>query len=72
MNFAFTRRNASGRPVEHDRFRVERLTHGKTGTEVDVSHLIDLTYDYHSPRELRWHLADRFGLAVQDVALRSQ
>ena len=71
MNFAFTRRSISGRSTSPARFRVERLTHGKTGTEVDVSHLIDRTYDYHSARELHWHLADRFGLAVQDVTLQS-
>ena len=69
MNFAFTRSPTSGTP-DLDRFRVERLTHGQSGGEVDVSHLIDRTYDYHSARELRWHLADRFGLPVQDVALR--
>jgi hypothetical protein len=27
----------------------------------DISHLIDRSYDYASTRELRWHLAERFG-----------
>jgi hypothetical protein len=70
MNFAFTRSQISGTP-DLDCFRVERLTHGQSGGEVDVSHLIDRTYDYHSDRELHWHLADRFGLAVREVTLRS-
>ncbi|HEX2553675.1 MAG TPA: hypothetical protein VHL98_08240 [Microvirga sp.] len=72
MNFAFTRRNVSGRRAEQARFRVERLTRGQTGTEVDVSHLIDRTYAYHSARELHWHLADRFGLDVQEMTLQSR
>ncbi len=71
MNFAFTRSSTSGTPSDLDRFRVERLTHGQSGREVDVSHLIDRTYDYHSARELHWHLADRFGVAVRDVTLQS-
>ncbi len=71
MNFAFTRSSVSGRRAEYARFRVERLTHDQTGSEVDVSHLIDRTYAYHSARELRWHLADRFGVAVHDVTLQS-
>ena len=70
MNFAFTRRSVSGRRAEYARFRVDRLTHDQTGCEVDVSHLIDRTYDYHSDRELRWHLAERFNLPVHKVALR--
>lgn len=46
--------------------RIHRLgSHG-----VDLSHLIDSSYDYHSARELRWHLADRLGLAPATVALR--
>ncbi|ACA17393.1 hypothetical protein M446_2981 [Methylobacterium sp. 4-46] len=42
----------------------------KVGDErVDVSHLLDRTYDYHSTRELRWHLADRFSSPVRTVSL---
>jgi hypothetical protein len=36
----------------------------------DLSHLIDTSYNYHSARELRWHLADRFGMAPEAIALR--
>jgi len=51
---------------------VDRLK--KTATRgsqaMDLSHLIDTSYNYHSARELRWHLADRFGMAPEAVALR--
>lgn len=51
------------------RFRIGRLTAMKSGIVDDLSHLVDRTYDYASPRELRWHLAERFGLAVEAVTL---
>jgi hypothetical protein len=34
-----------------------------------MSHLIDRSYNYHSPRELHWHLADRLGLAPGALSL---
>ena len=57
-------------PAPASLFQVARLTREGTGAVVDVSHLIDRTYDYHSDRELRWHLAERFNLPVHKVALR--
>ncbi|MDJ1157941.1 hypothetical protein QNA08_06800 [Chelatococcus sp. SYSU_G07232] len=56
--------------MEPARFQVERLFTGRPGELIDVSHLIDRSYDYHSVRELHWHLAERFGLPVQHVAVR--
>jgi hypothetical protein len=35
-----------------------------------MSHLIDRSYNYHSSRELHWHLADRLGLAPNALSLR--
>lgn len=50
-------------------FKVGRLA--KAGqNDRDVSHLIDRSYNYHSPRELHWHLADRLGLAPTAVSLK--
>jgi hypothetical protein len=59
------------------KFRVGRLTEirGKDVDNVrhsdvnDVTHLVDRTYDYASPRELRWHLAERFELSPEAVTL---
>lgn len=52
------------------RFRIGRLKAVTPGALDDMTHLVDRTYDYASPRELRWHLADRFGLPVSSVTLR--
>jgi hypothetical protein len=38
--------------------------------QADLSHLIDPSYEYHSPRELRWHLADRLGITPGAVRLK--
>lgn len=73
MLFEYTRRRGADSPVTNAAtFRVGQLSRvAKSGTRADdLSHLIDASYDYHSPRELRWHLADRFGLAPTAVALR--
>jgi hypothetical protein len=51
------------------KFRVGRLTEVTPTDTKDVSHLIDRTYDYASPRELRWHLAERFGTSPQGLML---
>lgn len=51
------------------RFRIGRLTAIRSGDENDVTHLVDRTYDYASPRELRWHLAERFNLPPHVVTL---
>lgn len=51
------------------RFRVGSLSAVAANGVADVSHMIDRTYDYASSRELRWHLAERFGVAPADVVL---
>ncbi|MEA1832312.1 AsnC family transcriptional regulator [Methylobacterium durans] len=73
MQFEFTRRRSARSPVtDAATFRVARLNQapnaGKPG--LDCSHVIDRSYNYHSPRELRWHLAERFGLAPAAVSVR--
>ncbi|GJD47435.1 hypothetical protein OPKNFCMD_0143 [Methylobacterium crusticola] len=50
-------------------FQVEKIWKEHADTRSDVSHLIDRTYRYHSERELRWHLADRFASPVRSVGL---
>ena len=71
--FAFTRR--PGPPsamTEAPTFHVATLARhdARPGARIDLSHLIDTSYAYHSPRELRWHIAERFGLPVGAVDLR--
>lgn len=72
MLFEYTRR--SGAPTAFNdgvTFHVDQISHfGTAEGPVDVSHLIDRSYGYHSSRELRWHLAERFGLTPNTVALR--
>ncbi|CAH1673526.1 MAG: hypothetical protein KF735_10055 [Chelatococcus sp.] len=69
MNFIFAPRRVKSRRVG-DSFTVEKLWADKAGLRQDLSHLIDRSYRYCSHRELRWHLADRFGLAPDQCALR--
>lgn len=35
----------------------------------EISHLIDRSYRYRSEKELRWHLAERFGLPREGISL---
>ncbi|MCJ2033903.1 AsnC family transcriptional regulator [Methylobacterium sp. J-068] len=83
MLFEYTRRRGARSPItDAATFKVGRLkrtmsqeakSHEAMGREIDtidLSHLIDTSYNYHSPRELRWHLAERFGMAPEAVALR--
>jgi hypothetical protein len=73
MNFEFSRRRSVRSPVtDAPTFRVGRLaTAGQSDRAGrDMSHLIDRSYNYHSPRELHWHLADRLGLAPGSVSVR--
>jgi hypothetical protein len=51
------------------RFRVGRLIDTAGPKARDVTHLIDRTYDYASTRELRWHLAERFGIEPSSLVL---
>ncbi|ACA19806.1 conserved hypothetical protein [Methylobacterium sp. 4-46] len=72
MIFEYTRR--CGAPTVFNdgvTFHVDQISRVHDGNgPVDVSHLIDRSYGYHSSRELRWHLAERFGLTPNAVALR--
>ncbi|GJE47117.1 hypothetical protein GOFOIKOB_0137 [Methylobacterium tardum] len=73
MMFEYTRRRGVRSPVtDAPTFRVGKLARAKTAdqTGADISHLIDRSYNYHSPRELHWHLAERLGLAPGAVMLR--
>ena len=82
MLFEYTRRRGVRSPVtDATTFKVARLKQrigqgakpeakAQDGNTIDLSHLIDTSYNYHSPRELRWHLAERFGMAPDAVALR--
>ncbi len=71
MQFEYTRRSGALSPVTGAAtFRVKRLTGISERKGSDLSHLIDPSYEYQSPRELRWHLADRFGLAPAKVSVR--
>lgn len=56
----------AGEPV----FTLERVFASGGGRDREVSHLLDRTYGYHSLREVRWHLADRFGLPPHSVGVR--
>lgn len=75
MLFEYTRRRGARSPItDAATFKVGRLkrtlAHDAESHAIDLSHLIDTSYNYHSPRELRWHLAERFGMAPEAVALR--
>ena len=71
--FEFTRRpGAASVLTEAPTFQVSSLARraATQGEAIDLSNLIDTSYAYHSPRELRWHLAERFGLSVGAIELR--
>lgn len=70
MQFEYTRHHGARSPVtDAPTFRVGRLAAaGLTGR--DMSHLIDRSYNYHSSRELHWHIAERLGLAPNAVSLQ--
>ncbi|GJE58828.1 AsnC family transcriptional regulator [Methylobacterium trifolii] len=73
MLFEYTRRRSIRSPVtDAPTFKVKHLTQTAATDKptVDLSHLIDRSYNYHSPRELHWHLADRLGLAPAALAVR--
>jgi hypothetical protein len=72
MQFEYTPRRSGRSPVtDATTFRVERLSQGAFDSAVpaDITHLIDRSYRYHSPRELRWHLAERLGVTPAAVRL---
>ncbi|WP_415926905.1 hypothetical protein [Methylobacterium sp. 4-46] len=55
--------------IEVETFQVQQIWRQQAQERLDVSHLIDRTYRYHSVRELRWHLADRFSGPVHSLSL---
>ncbi|TGE02585.1 hypothetical protein [Methylobacterium nonmethylotrophicum] len=70
MNFTF--RSHSTFPdaaIEPATFQVQQIWQQVDDQQREVSHLIDRTYRYHSVRELRWHLADRFARPIRSLAL---
>ncbi len=70
MQFNYTPRQTKHTAItDAETFRIERLSAQQSGGARDVSHLVDRSYDYHSARELKWHLAERFGLPVRSVRL---
>lgn len=72
MQFEYTRRRGAVSPVtDAATFRVNSLRRGALdGTPaIDLTTLIDRSYEYHSPRELRWHLAQRLGVLPAAVTV---
>ncbi len=71
MTYTFQSRPARRHPVtDAATFRVTRLwSEDRTGRR-EVSHLLDRSYPYQSTRELRWHLAERFGQPVETLDIR--
>ena len=53
-------------------FTLDRVWASKDGRDREVSHLLDRTYGYRSVRELKWHLAERFGLSPRSVAVEGR
>jgi len=73
MQFDYTPRPVgSSAAAEAPTFTIGRLWARLGGGLREVSHLVDRSYAYHSPRELKWHLAERFGLPVRSVRLSLQ
>lgn len=57
--------------AEGPRFRIGRLAQIRRHEVRDMSDLVDTSYDYASPRELRWHLAERFRVPAKSITLVS-
>ncbi|GJE17542.1 AsnC family transcriptional regulator [Methylobacterium marchantiae] len=78
MLFEYTRRRGARSPItDAATFKVGKLKQMTSreaqdiaARDIDFSHLIDTSYNYHSPRELRWHLAERLGVTPDAVAVR--
>ncbi|WP_019903104.1 hypothetical protein [Methylobacterium sp. 77] len=83
MLFEYTRRRGARSPItDAATFKVGKLKQTTSREaqnitaqdfitqDIDFSHLIDTSYNYHSPRELRWHLAERLGVTPDAVAVR--
>ncbi|MRI53983.1 AsnC family transcriptional regulator [Methylobacterium sp. DB1607] len=72
MTFEFRCHEGAISPVTNAAtFRVDSVVDTQArNAQADLSHLIDPSYEYHSPRELRWHLADRLGITPGAVRLK--
>ena len=70
MKFRFIPRHRRSRPGFEERtFTIHRLWKEEAERATEITHLFDRTYGYHSPRELAWHLADRYAVPPQSVEL---
>jgi len=70
MKFRFTPKLRRVRPGSEERtFTIHRLWKDEAERATEITHLFDRTYRYRSPRELAWHLADRFALPPRAVEL---
>jgi hypothetical protein len=56
--------------AEPTSFRIDRLWSRDGDWSIELSHLMDRTYDYASTREPRWHLAARFAHPPAALTLR--
>jgi hypothetical protein len=70
MKFTFTPKLRRSRPGSEERtFTIHRLWKEEAERATEITHLFDRSYGYHSPRELAWHLADRFAVPASAVKL---
>ena len=69
MHFKFSFKRSRPAHADGAVFRIKRLWASEDGVDNEISHLVDRSYPYQSARELRWHLANRFGLPVDSVRL---
>ena len=67
MKFQYTPKSAGRSPQAP--FTLDRVWARDGDKEREVSHLLDRSYNYRSPRELQWHLAERFGQQATSIAL---
>ena len=70
MKFRFIPKRRRHRPgSEECTFTIGRLWADEAGNAEEITHLFDRSYGYRSPRELAWHLADRYRLPPRAVEL---
>ena len=70
MHFIYMPRRVASRHADGG-FTVHKLWTQNAEQRTDLSDLVDRSYPYGSPRELRWHLAERFGLQPKDCVLKA-
>ncbi len=69
MQFDYISQPIDAASTDGPMFTLERVWIREGATNREVSHLLDRTFPYGSPRQLQWHLADRFGLSVRTVVV---